>query len=224
MRIPLLALTLLIASNSIPGTTRADPADTASARSSRPATVMDTYADSFVSIARRSTGQPILVVDYPWPEHAGASIEIRQLASDEVDDWQVKPLFFRRELMKGPALVSVALCLNRCSEGRARAEFTRREIDFEVLGDRNSFSSPSVCVACRTKYKPTGEKTVSRAVFPLLEPWSVDKRTLYLDPPAEYFPQECMVRVWMLRGYDEVWTTTVRWPGYSAVQNSVAAQ
>ena len=224
MRIPVLALTLLVASTSIPGTTRADPADPASVPSNGPATVMDTYAESFVSIARRSTGQPILAVNYPWREHAGASIEIRQLASDEVDNWGLKPLFFRHELMKGPASVAISRCLDKCSDGRARAEFTQREIDFEILGDRNSFSSPSVCVACRTKYKPTGGKTVSRAVFPLLEPWSADKRRLYLDLPTGYFPQECLVRVWMLRGRDIIWSTTVRWPGHSPAQNPVAAQ
>ena len=224
MRTPVLALTLLAASTSIPGTTRADATDTASVASSGPATAMDMYAESFVSIARRPTGQPILVVNYPWREHAEASIEIRQLASDEVDDLGLKPLLFRHELMKGPALVSISRCLDRCSEGRARAEFTRREIDFEILGDRNSFSSPSVCVACRTKYKPTGGQTVSRVVFPLLEPWSADRRRLYLDLPTEYFPQECMVRVWMLRGQDVVWTTTVRWPGYSRAQDPLAAE
>lgn len=215
----MLALTLLVASTSIPGATRADAADTASARSSGPATAMDVYAESFVSIAHRSTGQPILVVNYPWREHAGASIEIRRLASDEADDWEVKPLFFRHDRMKGPALVSISRCLDKCSEGRARAEFTEDEIDFEILGDRNSFGSPSVSVACRTKYKPTGGQTVSRAVFPLLEPWSADKRRLYLDLPTEYFPQECMVRVWMLRGHDVVWSKTVRWPGYPPAQN-----
>ena len=221
MRTPVMALTLLVASTSIPGTTPADAADAASNGS---ATVMQMQAESFVSIARRSTGQPILVVKYPWREHAGASIEIRQLASDEVDNWEIKPLLFRDELMKGPALVSVSRCLDSCSDGPAKAEFTEGEIDFEILGDRNSFSSPSVCVACRTKYKPTGGKTVSRAVFPLLEPWSADKRRLYLDLPTGYFPQECLVRVWMLRGRDIVWSTTVRWPGHSPAQNPVAAQ
>jgi hypothetical protein len=213
MRTPVLAMTLLVASTSMIGTTRADVTNTASASSNGPATVMDMYAESFVSIARRSTGEPILVVNYPWRKHARASIEIRQLASGEVDDGTVKSLLFRHELMKGAALVGISRCLDRCRDGQARAEFTQREIDFEVLGDRNSFGSPSVCVACRTKYKATGGKTVSRAVFPLLEPWAVDNRKLYLDLPSDYFPQECMVRVWMLRGHDVIWTTTVRWPG-----------
>jgi len=224
MRTPVLVLTLLVASTSIPGTTWADAADTASTPSNEPATVMDKYAESFVDVARRSTGQPILVVDYPWREHAKASIEIRQLASDEVDDEAGKPLFFRHELMKGPALVSISRCLDECSDGRARAEFTEREIDFEIIGDRNSFSSPSVRVACRTKYKPRGGKTVSRVVFPLLEPCSTDKDRLYLDLPKEYFPQECTVRLWMLRGRDVVWTTTVRWPGHSPAQDRVATE
>ena len=219
MRTPVLTLTLLVASTLVPGVSRADGADTAPTLSSSTATSLDKYAGSFVSIAHRSTGRPMLVVKYPWREHAKASIEIRQLVPDEVADPELKPLFFRDEIMKGLALVSVSNCLNSCSDVRATAEFTKREIDFEIIGDRNSFSSPSVSVACRTKYKPTGGQTVSRAIFPLLEPWSTDKRTLYLDLPTEYFPQECLVRVWMLRGRDVVWSTIIPWPGYSPAED-----
>ena len=224
MRLLVPALAFLIASTLIRGATRADAADTGSGLSKRPATEMDTYVKSFVSLARGSTGDPILVVDYPWQEHSAASIEIRQLASDEVDSPALKPLFFRHELMKGSVLVGVSRCLDSCSEGRARAELTEGGIDFEILADRNSFSSPSVCVACRTEYKPTGGRTVSRAVYPFLEPWSADKRRLYLDLPAEYFSRECLVRVWMLRGNATVWSTTVRWPGYSAADDAAAAK
>jgi hypothetical protein len=218
MRNPLLALTLLVALTLLPGTIRAESANTASAGVSKPATVMETYAKSFVSIAARSTGEPILVVDYPWQEHAQASIEVRQVASDEFDDQVGKPLYFRAQLMKDTALVAVSRCLVACGEGRSDAEFTRQDIDFEILGDRNSFNSPAVCVACKTTYQATGGKTVSRAAFPLLEPWSVNKRKLYLDLPSGYFPQKCKVRVWMLRGHNIVWTTTIEWPGDSTVE------
>ena len=199
MRTPLLAMALVMASILITATARAE-ADGA----------------PFISIARQPTGQPILVVDYPWQEYGKASIEIRQVASDEVDNWQVKPLFFVRELFNGQTSMAISRCLIAAGDTAVSAEFTQREIDFEILGDRNSFGSPSVSVACRTEYKPSGEEaTVSRAVFPSLECWSPEKSKLYLDLPVEYFPTECKVRVWLLRGDKVVWAATVQWPGDS---------
>jgi hypothetical protein len=74
---------------------------------------------------------------------------------------------------------------------------------------------------------PAGKPTVSeaaqaardigltnRAAFYPLKPWSLDRRTLYLDLPETHFARPSSLRVWFMRGNDVVWLETIAWPGY----------
>ena len=168
---------------------------------------------SFVSVVRRPTGEPILVVAYPWKEHARPSIEVRAYGPDEADSRQIDPLYFVNNFMKGEVTVAVYKCQDLGGQTRTTAQLTKNEIDFEVIGERNSFGGPSATVACRTKYRISAAETVPRAIFPLLEPWSIEPQELYLDLPEAYFSGPVKLRIWMLRGKSVVWTETIRWPG-----------
>ncbi len=210
MRIPLPVLVPALASILTLTTVRTEAAPNAVSPTTA---VTPEDGESFLSIDHRAAGQPILVVNYPWQEYAKASIEIRQVAPDEVDNWQIKPLFFSHEFFNGRTSMAISRCLVRAAGTATSDEFTLSKIDFEILADRNSFNSPSVCVGCRTGYKPEGEHKVSRLVFPVLEDWSPDRSKLHLDLPAAYFPNKCTVRVWLLRDHKVVWTATVPWPG-----------
>jgi hypothetical protein len=170
----------------------------------------------YVEVLKRLDGEPLLVVNYPWSRLTGVSVEARGLAEDEVDSTVVFPLFFASKHDKGD--VGVALDRTRLGAENVPTEaaFALDDADFRVLGNRNALGKPSIVVACETTaVEPSGEKRVSpRAIFPRLEPWSTDPRTLFLELPPEEFAGPATVRVWLLRGAKIVWWQNVAWPGY----------
>lgn len=188
--------------------------------------------DAYVSVVTRPTGEPLLMIEYPWKRHARPSVEVRVLEPSEVDAPLIRPLFFVHNFMKGNVTRIVYRCQDD-SEGTSQAAAFRKDgTDFEVFGARSSLSRPSVCVACRTaperprtvaevvedsgtgiESSTTPPKPEIRAAFPLLDAWAVDGRTLYLALPAKYFSQPGKIRVWLLRDKDVVWTADADWPG-----------
>ena len=170
-------------------------------------------ATSYVSVIKRRTGEPILVVKYPWKRHARPSVEIRVLQKSEVDDAMIRPLFFVHDIMKGKVTTAVYHCQDRSAGLNQTGTFSKDKVDFEIFGARNALGRPSVCVACGTKPIESERETRARAAFPLLDAWAVDQRTLYLELPPQYFSDPSTIRVWLLRGKDIVWTQTARWPG-----------
>jgi len=170
-------------------------------------------SEAYVSVARQATGEPILVVDYPWKTHARPSIEVSTLPDDEAEWSEIRPLFFSAELMKGRLAKAVYACLDGSEKVPTRASLTEGGVEFEVLGDRNSFGKPSVSVACRTQVHEI-RKVAVRALFCVLEPWAVDRRRLLFDLPREHFADPGKLRVWFLRGEKVLWSETVNWPGF----------
>jgi len=191
--------------------------------------------DAYVSLITRPTGEPILKIEYPWNRHARPSLEVRVLAPDEVDAPLIRPLFFVATIMEGEVTRTVYQCQGDSERTAQVATFRRDGMDFEVFGARNALGRPSVCAACRTapgrrqtlaevieeaeQSEPEIESLVeapkpeTRAVFPLLDAWAVDRRTLYLELPAKYFSQPSKIRVWLLRRDDVLWRADVDWPG-----------
>ena len=189
--------------------------------------------DAFVSVITQHTGEPILVIKYPWKRHARPSVEVRVLEPSEVDSPLIRPLLFLHTVMKGNVTTAVYRCQDDSEDTSQTATFSKDGMDFEVFGARNSLGRPSVCVACQTATQrrrtaaevaeesdsvvesfTTSPKPETRAAFSLLDAWAVDERTLYLEPPAKYFPRPSKIRVWLLRHKDIVWTADVDWPGY----------
>ena len=184
-----------------PGATAGQPASGPAAR----------VGVSRVAVMEQASGEPILVINYPWTKHARPSVEVRLLADAEADTYELRPLCFVDDFMKGEVTVRVYHCQDRSADTPLGITFTEREIEFEVLGERNSLGRPSVRVACRTK---TGHREWGAvAVYCLLESWAVDQRTLYLDLPPAYFAKPGRIRVWFLRGKDIVWSELAKWPG-----------
>lgn len=166
---------------------------------------------SRVSVVEQPTGEPILVIQYPWTMHARPSVEVRLLADAEADNYELRPLCFVDDFMKGEVTVKVYHCQDRSADTPLNLTFSERDIDFEFLGERNSLGRPSVRVVYRTE---TGvPESGANAVYCLLRSWAVDKRMLYLDLPPAYFSKPGRIRVWFLRGKDIVWSETARWPG-----------
>jgi len=171
--------------------------------------------ESFVSLMTQITGEPILVIKYPWKRHARPSVEVRVLDEEEVDNPLIRPLFFVHDMMKGEVTSAVYHCQDRSDEVSQTASFTRDymegKIDFHIFGVRNTLGRPSACVACRVVIPKRVPET--RAAFCLLDAWAIDERMLCLELPAEYFSRPSKIRVWLLRDKDIVWTAVIPWPG-----------
>jgi len=166
---------------------------------------------SRVSVVEQPVGDPIVVIRYPWTMHARPSVEVRLLAEAEADNYELRPLCFVDDFMKGEVTVKVYHCQDRSADTALSLAYSERDVDFEFLGERNSLGRPSVRVVYQTK---TGvPESGASAVYCLLKSWAVDKRTLYLDLPPGYFARSGRVRVWFLRGKDIVWSETAQWPG-----------
>ncbi len=191
--------------------------------------------EAFISVITQPTGEPILVIKYPWKRHAKPSIEVRVLDPREVDNPLIRPLFFRHDIMKGNVTKAVYRCQDDSEDTSQTATFSEGNADFEIFGARNSLGRPAVCVACRIAPDEVSRETESviadlvrtgresmlslrsepetRAAYSLLDAWAVDERTLYLELPASHFSQQSKIRVWFLRDKDIVWTANATWPG-----------
>jgi len=191
--------------------------------------------DAYVSLIKQDTGEPMLVINYPWKRHARPSVEVRILGKGDVDNPLIRPLFFRRDIMKGAVTTAVYHCQDRSEDVPQTATFSKGTHDFEIFGARNSLGRPAVCVACRWRStladlpRKTAEALESMddeeitskvmppsetwAVFCLLDAWAADRDTLYLELPRDYFAQQSKIRVWFLRDDDVVWTANATWPG-----------
>lgn len=161
-----------------------------------------------------------LLIAYPWKVHRRPSVEIRLVAGKDADAGAVRPLFFLSEYMKGEVTVAVYRCQDEAAGAPVRESLTEKEVEFEILGRRNSLAKPSVCVVHRfAADEPDGGTTADEpdggtaAVFCLLPAWAIDKRLLRLDLPRQDFAKPGKMHVWFLREGTIVWKETLDWPG-----------
>jgi hypothetical protein len=172
----------------------------------------------YLSTIQDRFGDPILVIDYPWTMHQRVSIEVATLPGDPAEWSEVRPLYYFDRLFNGERKVAIYKCLESSAEVPTRATVEQDGAEYNYIGQRNSLGKPSVLVACRT---PVAEikSVVDRAVFPLLDPWAVDRRLLQLDLPPKSFATKGKIRVWFLRGDTVLWSEDVAWPGFAAQQD-----
>ncbi len=167
----------------------------------------------FLEVLASTAGEPILAVNYPWVRHQRPSIEVRKI-EDTADARKARPLFFRTEYMKGTNLVAMYRCEELSADLPATAESAKDKVTFTMVGRRNLLNKPSVVVRCRSE--EPGPRYGVRAVFGLLDAWSVDSRKLFLQLPREDFAEPGRIEVVFYRDEDIVWTQTANWPGYPA--------
>lgn len=187
----------------------------------------------YLSTIQDRFGEPILMVDYPWTVHAKASIEVAALPDDQTQWSEVRPLYYFDRLFHGNQMVAIYKCLESAANVPTRASGEKNGVEYSYVGQRNSLGKPSVVVVCRTpiaeaeptaekeptaKAEPTAKKELlaDRAVYPLLEPWAPDQRTLQLDLPRDFFAKQGKIRVWLLRGDAVLWSEDIAWPGFAA--------
>lgn len=194
-------------------------------RDETPDSIVPDEEGEYAEILLQEDGKPLLVVNFPWQRFTETSVEVRTLAADEVDSKVVFPLFFHARTMKGDVGIAIDRARIGAEKVATEATFTKDEVEYRVLGNRNVLGKPSIAVACRTTLvRPGGEKVISpRAIYPRLEPWSTDARTLFLSLPAESFRRPGKIRVWLLRGANIVWWENVDWPGYPGGQEQEPA-
>jgi len=179
----------------------------------------------YVQAIERLDRNPVLVVRYPWFRHRKPSVEVRQLFDDEVGERLIYPLYFRQRHFRGDVIVTLYRAVDRAETGPTVARFTSQGIQFEALATRNSLGKAAASVACRTDVVSLERKRQTpRAVYPLLEPWALDERMLYLDLPRSHFAAPCKLRLWLMRDGDIVWAENVDWPGYPQRPGEGAAE
>ena len=167
---------------------------------------------SYVSIMKARTGRQALVVNYPWKVHARPSVEVRLVTTGEADPPAIRPSFFVEEYMNGEVRLKIYRAQDEAARAGAAMPLTENEIDFEILGQRNSLGKPAVCVARRLPRDDPAPGT--GVVFCLLPSWAVNKALLHLDLPREYFEEAGKIHVWFLRGNEVLWKDKVDWAGY----------
>ncbi|MBN2474750.1 MAG: hypothetical protein JXB62_09090 [Pirellulales bacterium] len=168
-------------------------------------------ATSYVSIVKQQTGDPALVIQYPWKVHQRPSIEVRLVTSDGAGGREVRPLFFVKEFFRGAMTINVYACLDRGAGVPMSRSVTEQGIDFQIFGRRNALGRPAVSVACEV---PADDPAPGAAVvFCLLPDWAIDGDLLHLELPPEHFTSPGKLYVWFLRGGEVLWQETCDWPG-----------
>jgi hypothetical protein len=172
---------------------------------------------ALVAVETPAGGEPMLVVRYPWKVHARPSVEVRSFGKTERDSPRISPLHFRNDFMKDEFTIGVYRAQDAAYSVRTIADMKRRDIEFVAIGERNLFGRPAVVVTCRTDILLTRQVKDPEqgrwAIYPLLDDWGADDRTLFLSLPASDFTEAARIRIWFLSGDDIVWSETVDWPG-----------
>lgn len=167
-----------------------------------------------LALLRRDSGDPLLVVDYPWAIHAPASVsvEVRLSKPGERAKTNWAPVFFVANYLNADALKTIYRCQDLGENLPAKATFSKEKIQFEITGQRNSLERSAVAIHCLSELE--GPRAGVRAIFWPLKEWSFDRRTLYLELPRKDFSEPCQIRVWFLRDAQILWGETFAWPGY----------
>lgn len=176
--------------------------------------------EPYAEITLAVTGKPLLAIHYPWQAHERPSVEVRVLSDDEPDSAEIRPLLFVGSLMKGEIASAVYECRDKAAQTPQKKTVRIQNRDFEMLADRNLLTKPATTVVLPERPTKDGSPErgagidgAARAVFFLLESWSVDSRTLWLELPPGYFAKPGRLRVWFLRQGNPVWWKTLAWPG-----------
>ena len=143
--------------------------------------------DSYVEVLRLPNKRPLLVIHYPWKAHARPSVEVRQLANDERDTGEIRPLGFAAKIMKGDVTAAVYQCRDRSDETPFVRKMKSQGQDFELLGQKNRLGIGSVCTLFPPK--PDDKDPVARVAYPLLGSWAIDDKTLVLELPESHFAE-----------------------------------
>ena len=181
---------------------------------------------SYVSLQRLSPEQCWLSVDYPWHAHAKASIEVRLVTEEKAGMAAVAPIDFVAAAMKGEVETKVSQCLQAAYNVGQKLPITHADLPMEIIGQRNSLGKPAVCVAAKFKKADKADKDEKKeeqkpeaplgawTAFCLLDCWSMNRHTLHLDLPREYFAKPGKLHVWFLRDGKPLWQEQLDWPGY----------
>lgn len=167
--------------------------------------------DFYVEVLPQQGAKPLLVIHYPWQVHWRPSVEVRQLADHEQDTPAVNPLRFRAEIMKAEVTAAVYQCRDQSAETPYKRKLRHGDAEYLIAGTKNRLGRGSVYVLFPPK---AGSQDLSaRLVYPLLDCWAMDPRTLMLELPESYFVRPGRIRVWFLREGTVLWWKTVIWPG-----------
>ena len=158
------------------------------------------------------------MIDYRWKLYPATSVEVRLVAPDDTKGIVV-PLYFVSEYFRGDVSRKAFHCLDGAEQRETVESFVKDKIDFEIVGRRNSLGRPAVLVLPHEQVeKRPGSKEAEvvpdpRAVFLMLDSWSLGDRTLSLDLPPEGFSQAGLLHVWFSCVDRAVWEETIPWPG-----------
>lgn len=155
---------------------------------------------------------PILVIKYPWSADPQASVEVCLLPKDVPDSPAIRPLDLAGRLTRdkdGKLVKAVYKCQDDAASTPTAVSVTDGDLNFDILGNRNSLGSAAVAVGWKTL--TPDRKAIHRSAFYRLQSWAADNDTLMLDLPPEHFCRPGTLKVWLLRGNEVVWSETVPW-------------
>jgi hypothetical protein len=164
-----------------------------------------------VSLQPWRQGGPRLWVSYPWKLHSHASLELYLATGQDTKRPELRPMFFLRTFMPGQMTSLVHECLDHSEDAEDHRSHKAKGIDFQIIGRRNSLERPSVLVVRRVEGH-TSTPDVA-AVLPILPCWALSERLLCVDLPADSFAEAGLLRVWLLRGDQILWSEAMDWPG-----------
>jgi hypothetical protein len=165
-----------------------------------------------ISVIQDQSDAPILVVKYPWSTHPQASIEVCLLPKDVPDSPAIRPLDLTGRLARDKdrkLMKAVYKCQDDAASTPTAVSVTDGDLNFDILGNRNSVGSAGVAVGWKTL--TPDHKAIHRSAFYRLESWAADNDTLMLDLPPEHFCRPGTLKVWLLRGDEVVWSEMLPW-------------
>ena len=165
-----------------------------------------------ISVIQDQSEAPILVIKYPWSAHPQASVEVCLLPKDVPDSPAIRPLDLAGRLTRdkdGKLVKAVYKCQDDAASTPTAVSVTDGDLNFDILGNRNSLGSAAVAVGWKTL--TPDRKAIHRSAFYRLQSWAADNDTLMLDLPPEHFCRPGTLKVWLLRGNEVVWSETVPW-------------
>ncbi|MFZ5830604.1 MAG: hypothetical protein ACOY3P_10980 [Planctomycetota bacterium] len=156
-------------------------------------------------------GEPLLLIHYPWSEHAKASLEVWLVPTlGGLPGVAPKPIYFRGNEFRGDLEEWTYRCVDSAQQGEVKRVITTNDVKYTIIGRPNHRGQPAVEVL---RTLPEGSPPGALALYPILRGWGLTPMLLSIDLPAVAFDPAGKLYLTFLRDHEVLWREELDWPG-----------
>ena len=183
-----------------------------------------------IELQKSKRGVPTVVIHFPWKAFTKPSVEMA-IWTDKggYGERLLLPTRFVATQMKNEWLVAVDRAREEARQMAVHRTLTAFERTVDLLADKTELGKPAVSLVIPPR-QPDEEAVAKIAdrdlrlkemfagrthqfIFPFLQDWAWNDRTLWLELPPKFSAKPGTLHVWFLRDNEPIWSEAIAWPG-----------